>query len=296
MIDIRNIKRLLILVIIAFVCYKLFYPSQQKEHFISNTIPQSNSYILVNHNNLYLLVDTKKKLEININPRIFKTIVEYKKYSKKNNIPVQKPVKKSIPQFLVDMLVGHIIDEDENKEEEEIVTEMKKTKNPQVTQVTQVTRVKQPESEEQYSESEVIEEEVNNEVKLSKWINDIENKLKNTHTNSRPKYFMQPDKNTFTQYGQSFMPPTSWSVPQERPPPCIPQKNCPVCPVYTPGAPVDALETTSVGSIMPKFTYKEVYNKDYYHPGWISGNKEKLVKNYPKYDSQYSMYQKFVST
>ena len=207
----------------------------------------------------------------------------------RNQIPIQKPVKKSIPQFLVDMLLGHLLDEENKKEEEDIVTNMRKRKPHKNTN-------HKYSEEHVYSEDNVVEETDNNEVKLSEWINMIEKQLKNTHTKSRPKYFMQPNKDTFAQYGQSFMPPTSWSVPQKRPPPCIPQKNCPVCPVYTPGAPVDALETTSVGSIMPKFTYKEEYNKDYYYPGWIAEEPKKMVKDYPKYDSQYSMYQKFVST
>ena len=33
-------------------------------------------------------------------------------------------------------------------------------------------------------------------------------------------------------YGLSFMPPAEWSVPQPHPPPCLPQKECPVCPVF----------------------------------------------------------------
>ena len=110
---------------------------------------------------------------------------------------------------------------------------------------------------------------------------------------TRNKFFKQPNQKVFSKYGYSFMPATSWSVPQQRPPPCIPQKSCPVCPVVDKGTPVDAVEWSQVGSILPKFEYKEVYNPDYYYPGWISGDVNKLVKDYPKYNSQYSMQQPF---
>ena len=116
------------------------------------------------------------------------------------------------------------------------------------------------------------------------------------HIPSNNKFFKQPDKKVFSKYGYSFMPATSWSVPQQRPPPCIPQKSCPVCPVVDKGTPVDAIEWSQVGSILPKFEYKEVYNPNYYYPGWISGDVNKLVKDYPKYKSQYSMQQPFHKT
>ena len=45
------------------------------------------------------------------------------------------------------------------------------------------------------------------------------------------------------------------------------------------GVPVDALNWTQVGSILPKFEYKEHYNPDYYHPGWKAQDKA----NYPKF-------------
>lgn len=33
-------------------------------------------------------------------------------------------------------------------------------------------------------------------------------------------------------YGISFLPPEEWSVPQERPPVCVTEQKCEVCPVY----------------------------------------------------------------
>jgi hypothetical protein len=33
-------------------------------------------------------------------------------------------------------------------------------------------------------------------------------------------------------YGLSFMPPDEWKIPETRPPVCIAEKECPVCPIY----------------------------------------------------------------
>jgi hypothetical protein len=59
--------------------------------------------------------------------------------------------------------------------------------------------------------------------------------------------------------GYSYMPPSNWRVPEKRPPVCIAQKKCldhPVS-VFDKGTPSDALEYYGVGSILPKFTYRE---------------------------------------
>ena len=99
------------------------------------------------------------------------------------------------------------------------------------------------------------------------------------------KYFMEPDRKILSDYGFVYMPNSGWSVPQQRPPACIPQEKCvngPV-PVFTTGAPADAVNYSGIGSILPKFEYKELYDKkcyqegwkkrynpDYYYPGWIA--------------------------
>ena len=97
----------------------------------------------------------------------------------------------------------------------------------------------------------------------------------NNNFSYTPEYIpsgKQPSKEIYSAYGWSFMPPQSWSVPQRRPPVCIPQKGqaSTVVPIYDKSVPVDALEWTQVGSILPKFEYKEVYNKDYYEPGYLA--------------------------
>jgi len=44
------------------------------------------------------------------------------------------------------------------------------------------------------------------------------------------------------EYGYSFLPPEKWFPQPPRPPICVAEKRCPVCPVYTQGAPVDVKE------------------------------------------------------
>jgi len=82
----------------------------------------------------------------------------------------------------------------------------------------------------------------------------------------------QPSIKVASAYGWSFMPPQFWSVPQKRPPACIPTEKtaATVMPIYDKSTPVDSLEWTKVGSILPKHEYNEVHNPDYYYPGWIA--------------------------
>ena len=66
----------------------------------------------------------------------------------------------------------------------------------------------------------------------------------------------QPSIKVASAYGWSFMPPQFWSVPQKRPPACIPTEKtaATVMPIYDKSTPVD----------------NEVHNPDYYYPGWIA--------------------------
>ena len=90
----------------------------------------------------------------------------------------------------------------------------------------------------------------------------------------------RPEKKIASAYGWSYIPPQYWSVPQKRPPVCIPAAGTEeiVRPLYDKGTPVNALEWNQVGSIIPKFEYKTVYNPNYYYPGWIAQDNV----NYPK--------------
>jgi hypothetical protein len=50
------------------------------------------------------------------------------------------------------------------------------------------------------------------------------------------------NKEAHETYGYNFIPPTEWHLPQKRPPVCLPQQECPVCPVYTNNNPIDLLQ------------------------------------------------------
>jgi len=51
--------------------------------------------------------------------------------------------------------------------------------------------------------------------------------------------------------GYSYMPPKEWYPPAARPPVCITDKQCPVCPVYTSGTPLDMKEWNESIKISP---------------------------------------------
>jgi len=89
---------------------------------------------------------------------------------------------------------------------------------------------------------------------------------------------MEPDLKSASAYGWSFVPPQFWSVPQKRPPVCLPNKGteAKVVPVYDQSVPLDALEWSKV---LPEVVYDRDYNPDYWSPGW----KFQDQANYPKF-------------
>ena len=75
--------------------------------------------------------------------------------------------------------------------------------------------------------------------------------------------------------GYQLVDPNKWSVPQKRPPVCLPDKVKLPSAVFTEGTPINVLEfdkygnmanteelvsQTNVGSILPKFKYQETGN------------------------------------
>ena len=58
--------------------------------------------------------------------------------------------------------------------------------------------------------------------------------------------------------GYQILPPKTWDIPQQRPPVCLGNNERLPSAVFDRGTPLNALNLdTSVGSIMPKFTYVE---------------------------------------
>jgi hypothetical protein len=80
----------------------------------------------------------------------------------------------------------------------------------------------------------------------------------------------EANRNIASQYGWSFIPPQFWSVPQPRPPICLPADNnvSTVTAIYDKSVPLNVLELSKVN--FPENTTgvdKRFLNSDYYYPG-----------------------------
>jgi len=80
------------------------------------------------------------------------------------------------------------------------------------------------------------------------------------HADLYDKY-LEPQPNVDSPYGFVFFPNKYWKQWQTKAPVCVPTSPCKVQPTATNGVPVDVLDYTQVGSMMPKFEYKEEYNQ-----------------------------------
>ena len=67
--------------------------------------------------------------------------------------------------------------------------------------------------------------------------------------------------------GYSFLPPKDWYPTPPFPPVCIAEKQCPVCPVYTSGVPVGALEFDSSRRVTPPDNIKVEYVEEKLNSG-----------------------------
>jgi hypothetical protein len=102
----------------------------------------------------------------------------------------------------------------------------------------------------------------------------------------------EPNPKILSPYGFTYMPNTLWSVPQHRPPVCIPQEKVEPRPIVVQSKYSDVLEFTGLGSILPRFDYKENYNysveelknianqkrfnSNYYYPGYYTNSPQKI--------------------
>jgi hypothetical protein len=89
----------------------------------------------------------------------------------------------------------------------------------------------------------------------------------NSQMNCKPRSFR------LGQYGWSYLPPTTWSVPQQRPPVCLPSE---------PSNQVAGIYDSNIGSKYSEYLSREswdtkmekvnmVYDKNYYYPGYVGG-------------------------
>ncbi len=69
------------------------------------------------------------------------------------------------------------------------------------------------------------------------------------------------------EYGYSFLPPEKWYPQPPFPPVCVTNKKCPVCPIYTTGAPVDVKEWNASRRITPADKIKVSYVQDKLNSG-----------------------------
>lgn len=71
---------------------------------------------------------------------------------------------------------------------------------------------------------------------------------------------LEPKPSIDSPYGFVFFPNKYWKSWSSKAPVCVPTSKCLVQPTATSGVPVDVLDYTQIGSIMPKFEYKEEYD------------------------------------
>lgn len=73
--------------------------------------------------------------------------------------------------------------------------------------------------------------------------------------------YLEPKPDVDSPYGFVYFPNKYWKQWQQKAPVCVPTSPCVVQPTATNGVPVDVLDYTQIGSIMPKFEYTEEYQK-----------------------------------
>lgn len=74
------------------------------------------------------------------------------------------------------------------------------------------------------------------------------------------RFHEEPDRSVLAEYGLEYVPPTVWSTPQYRAPVCHQRTSCRDCPGTATAQFAtlqEAAHGTSVGSIMPRFEFRE---------------------------------------
>lgn len=73
--------------------------------------------------------------------------------------------------------------------------------------------------------------------------------------------YLEPKPEVDSPYGFVYFPNKYWKQWQQKAPVCVPTNAnaCKVQAIYTTGVPVDVLDYTQIGSIMPQFKYSEEY-------------------------------------
>jgi hypothetical protein len=90
--------------------------------------------------------------------------------------------------------------------------------------------------------------------------NPVEETKNNIKVDLYDDVLLKPNENIDSPYGFVFFPNKYWKQWGEKAPVCVPTSSCLVQPSLSSGVPVDALDYTQIGSIMPKFEYREEYS------------------------------------
>ena len=72
---------------------------------------------------------------------------------------------------------------------------------------------------------------------------------------------LKPKPSIDSPYGFVYFPNKYWNQWHQKPPVCTPTHKCKVLPTYTQGTPVDVLDYTQMGSLMPKGAYREEFEE-----------------------------------
>jgi hypothetical protein len=72
-------------------------------------------------------------------------------------------------------------------------------------------------------------------------------------------------------YGYSFVDPDAWTIPQKRPPVCVPSKPDSPDPLVDQTYPDQAMvfPDTSIGSMLPKYIFQNLYEDKWYDPEFL---------------------------
>jgi hypothetical protein len=253
----------ILIVLILSLCYKLFQ-GKQKEHFSFTIGPKTASILNNKLNSVIKQTDEpdkdtneqpKKRVKRHIKKPIKKEEAAKKIDKKDQDLNVVEPEPEPEPEPAEDEVEMNVI-----RNRNKMIKKSLKNIDNKLASVpyykrdfdpnTRLEKTKRPNGYE-FVNKDTVEPVVR-----------LKSEIKSGYTH------IKPGKNLFNSYGYSYMPPEVWSVPQDRPPVCIPQKGfeAEALPIYTKGTPLDALEIQQ--TLMPKFKYEEVYDPKYYYPGW----------------------------
>jgi|SaaInlStandDraft_4_1057021.scaffolds.fasta_scaffold01517_5 hypothetical protein len=108
------------------------------------------------------------------------------------------------------------------------------------------------------AQSKVASNKKANKKKSNKTATD-ENSTTHTPYNQTDYNLLPMDGDNYFDPGSSFLPPAQWYPTPPRPPVCVTEKKCPVCPIYTEGTNVDLKHWDQSTKISPPANIDTTY-------------------------------------